>query len=172
MARLVLTGDKQIEATLKKLSDKGADKIATAAVRAGLNVISAGIRKESPKGETGTLKKSIGSRFEKKTRRTTTTAKAGIGVGKRKRSEKDVKRIIRAPHGHLVALGTAQRTRKTIGGAFRSIVNPTPEQLSTGTMPSDPFVKRGYEKAKAKAAAKMKARAAMALEKVAAESRK
>lgn len=138
MARRFIVGDLQLEATLKHLADKSADKIAKSAIGAGLTVLVKAMKKESPVGATTAVKNSIGRRFEKNKRTGVVTAKAGVNVGKRKKNQ--IGRA--APHSHLVILGTKARRRKTIGGRFAFIRNPTDAQLSTGSGRSNPFVRR------------------------------
>lgn len=141
MARKFITGDEELESALKSLADKTADKIAKAAVGAGLNVLVKAMRKEAPVGATGAVKKSIGKRFERNKKTGIITAKAGVNVGKR-----TLKKIGReAPHSHLVILGTKRRQRQSIGGRFGFIRNPTAQQLSTGSGPENPFVRRATE---------------------------
>ena len=172
MARKILTGDKELEATLKELADKAADRVAKSALGAGLNVIRRAIKKAAPVGPTGNLKASIGKRLEKGKRGRAFTAKAGINVGRKTKKEKTTGIMARAPHAHLVALGTQRRSRKTLGGKFANIVNPTSEQLSTGTMPANPFVKQAAASAQGAAAIAMRKQAAKALAREAAKAAK
>jgi HK97 gp10 family phage protein len=169
MARIFLTGDKKLEATLKRLADKEADKIAKSALGAGLTVMVSAIRKAAPVGPTGNLKAGIGKRLEKGKRGGAFTAKAGINVGKRTKAVLSRKNF--GPHAHLVALGTKARIRKSIGGKFGYITNPTPSQLSTGTMPKNPFVKHAASSSKTAVRAAMRKRAAKALAKAVAKSK-
>ena len=137
MAQTVtITGDKKLDAMLAKLSDKVGQRLTKYAMKAGVSKLSAAIRKAAPVGPTGNLKKSVGSRVDEKSKGIF-EGKAGLNVGKNspKRSGRS------APHSHLVALGTVARVRKTIGGRFGYLRNPTPQQLSTGTMPANSFVK-------------------------------
>ncbi len=172
MARKYLTGDKGLEATLAKLAGKEADRIAKSALGAGLTVIAKAQRKAAPVGKTGAVKASIGKRLESGKRGNSFTAKAGINVGKQSKKPKLTGMNINAPHSHLVALGTAQRSRKTIGGKFSYITKPTEQQLSTGIMPSNPFIKVAYEAANGNAAEAMRKRAEKALAKAALKAAK
>ena len=147
MTRQAITGVPELEAALKGLSDRTADKVSRSAISAGLTLMRREIRKAAPKGPTGNLKKSIGKKFLKGKRGRAILAKAGVNVGKRKKGD-DGGPL--APHAHLVALGTEQRTRKRLGGKFAYIRRPTKAQLSTGVMPSNDFVSVGAMKAKAK----------------------
>lgn len=167
-----LTGVKEIDSALRKLSSKEGDKVAKAAISGGLAELSKAIKKEAPKGETGLLRKSIGKRFEKANGKKLVTAKAGVNVGKQKKTAEGMNSRKTAPHSHLVALGTAARTRKKIGGKFSYIQNPTATQLSTGTMPSNPFVRLGTGKAQSKILGKMTKNAAKAMERQAIKARK
>ncbi|MCC7423770.1 MAG: HK97 gp10 family phage protein, partial [Planctomycetaceae bacterium] len=132
-----ITGDAQIDARLRHLSEKGAARAGRAAVNKGLKTIEKEIRSAAPEGETGGLKKAIGSRNKKRSRLNVAEAKTGIGVGKKKGES--------APHSHLVALGTKSRKRKKIGGEFAEINPATDEQISTGTMPANPFVQQAFQ---------------------------
>jgi HK97 gp10 family phage protein len=166
MARKIITGDVELEKKLKGLADKSADRVARAALGGAMTAVTKVMRKMAPVGATGNLKRSIGSRFEKGNKKNKPQAKVGINVGRRtkkQRSQAEAGRIVGAPHGHIVALGTKRRTRKAIGGKF-AFLNPViPEQLTTGVMPSDPFVRQAYEAARAAVTAAMTKRATKAL---------
>ena len=161
MARKILTGDKELERTLRKLADKAADRVARNTLGAGVTVINKAQRQAAPVGPTGNAKADIGKRNERNERSGVFEAKTGVGVGKK--ATKLRKGIVNAPHGHLIALGTKPRTRKTIGGKFSYLKKPTQQQLSTGTMPSNPFIKRAYESSRAAAQSKMKTAATKSL---------
>jgi len=165
MARKVITGDVALEKTLRHLADKSADKVAKAALGGSLTVLKRNIKKAAPVGATGNLKASIGSRFEKGSRQNKgkVRAIAGINVGKRTKAEKAAGSRVRGPHAHLVALGTKARFRKTLGGKFSAIKNPTTDQLSTGVMPSNPFVKNAAGQGHAQMLLASQKRAAKAL---------
>jgi HK97 gp10 family phage protein len=137
-----LTGDERLHKKLRQLIEAG-DKSAGKAMRKGATKIAGAIRKEAPVGPSKTLKKSIGSKVKRSAKRGITDARAGIGVGKKKAKT--------ARHGHLVGLGTTLRRRKKLGGKFAGVDNPSDTQLSTGTMPSNDFVKRGFRKGAAAA---------------------
>ena len=174
MARSFLTGNKEIEALLKKMADKEADKISRSALGAGLSVIAKAIKKAAPVGPTGNLRNSIGKRLEKGKKGGAITAKTGINVGKRTKKEKTAGKLTtgRAPHAHLVALGTVARNRKSIGGKFSYVKTPSEQQLSTGTMPANPFAKVAASSAMASANAAMVKQAKKALAKAIAKSKK
>ena len=161
MARKILTGLAELESTMRHLSDKAADRVSRSALGGGLTVLAREIKKQAPVGPTKTLKKSIKKRFIKGKRGQKVTAKAGVNVGKKKKDQSEF--VVVAPHGHLVGLGTAKRVRKRIGGRFGYLKNPSPQQLSTGTMPSNAFVKRGTSSAASKILAAMKKRAEKAV---------
>ena len=144
--------------------------MARSTLGAGLTVINKAQRQAAPVGPTGNLKANIGKRNERNKRSGVFEAKTGIGVGKK--STKLRKGIVNAPHGHLVALGTKPRTRKTIGGKFSYLKNPTQQQLSTGTMPSNPFIKQAYESARGNAQSRMKKAAEKSLAREAAKAAK
>jgi hypothetical protein len=166
MARKIITGDKELEASLRHMADKSADNVAKAALGGSLSVLTRNIKKAAPVGATGNLKASIGSRFEKGSRQNKgkVRAIAGINVGKRTKKEKAAGSMIRGPHAHLVALGTKARKRKTLGGKFAGIKNPTTDQLSTGVMPSNPFVKNASGQGHAQMLLASQKRAAKALD--------
>ena len=149
MAKIVeITGQKFLDKKLAELSAKAAKRAGTSAVRAGMTEIAKGIRSEVPVGPTKNLKKSIGSKVAKSkggARKGIAEARAGVNVGK--------KQVKHAPHSHLVAIGTGQRTTKS--GANR------------GVMPANDFVKRGFNKAQAAAKAKMLAKLGKEIDKAA-----
>jgi hypothetical protein len=159
---------------LRHLADKSADKVARAALGGSLSVMARNIKKAAPKGATGNLRSSIGSRFEKGSRknRERVRAIAGINVGKRTKKEKEAGSRIRGPHAHLVALGTKARFRKKIGGEFASIKHPSKEQLSTGVMPSNRFVRNAAGQGRAAMLKASQKRAAKALEREAVKAAK
>jgi hypothetical protein len=169
MARKFLTGDKELEATLRKLADKEADKIARSALGAGLTALAKAEKKAAPVGKTGAVKASIGKRLERKKRSGVIVAKAGINVGKQTKKKQ---RTGRAPHSHLVALGTKQRTRKTIGGKFSYITKPTEKQLNTGVMPKNDFIKRAATGATGSVMSAMHKQATKSLARAAAKAAK
>lgn len=151
-AAISITGDKALDRKLATLSTKGSRRARTAAVRAGMTQIARGIRSEVPVGETKALKKSIGSRVAKAKRgrnKGTTQAKSGVNVGKKKAK--------RAPHSHLVALGTDRRD--TESGRDR------------GVMPDNDFVRRGFDKSAGTAKTKMLAKLGQTIEKEAAKAK-
>lgn len=157
MARIHISGDDQLEGMLRYLETQVADRVAKSCLSAGLTVIARAMKRMAPVGETGAVKNSIGKRNERGKRGGVFTAKAGINVGK---MSKKLGQVVKAPHSHLVALGTKKaRTRKTIGGKFSFITNPTAKQLSTGFMPSNEFVRIAYLSSKSAAATAMKKRA-------------
>lgn len=159
MARKVLSGVAEVEKAIKHLSDKGADAVAKAAIRGQLSVARKEIRKDAPVGPTGNLKASINSRFDDGFKKgTILQAKVGLNVGKRKGT-----RTIRGPHAHLVALGTKTRYRQTIGGKFAYIKHPTREQLTTGHMTANPFVRDAVGRSQSQMLAMARKRAVKAL---------
>ena len=172
MARQIVTGIPELERTLKTLADKAADRVARSAIGGGLTVAAKRIRQAAPKGKTGALKKSIRSRFERQKGSRPTTAKVGINVGKQKKTAAAMAKQIRAPHARLVALGTKRRKRDELGGKFGYIKNPTPAQLSTSTMPSNPFLRKAFEAARPETMKRMRERAERALKREAEKARK
>ena len=117
-ARATTTGFRALDRGLKDLDARGVKALQRRAVNAGLRVVARAQKNAAPVGETGLLKRSIGSRFRKFGRGAgkVLTGKAGINVataGARAKGRY-------APHGHLVALGT--RPRVTKAGASRGRV--------------------------------------------------
>lgn len=164
--RQVLTGDKALEATLAMLGGKAGDRVARNALGAGLSKVAKAMKQAAPVGKTGAVKASIGKRNEKK-KTGVMEAKAGINVGKKTKIKGKF-----APHAHLVALGTKRRQRKTIGGRFSYLKNPTPRQLSTGTMPANSFVRMAYESSRSAARTAMTIAAGRSLGRELAKARK
>ena len=120
--QIVVTGIAELDLALARLDDRTQRRIARPAISRGLTFLKRKIRKNAPVGPTGSLKKSIGTRFKKDRRKGMTSGKVGIDVGKKAKDQSEVN----APHGHLVALGTQQRA--TASGANR------------GKMPKNDFV--------------------------------
>jgi len=143
---LVLTGVPELDKKLSVLQQTAGNRVARSSLGAGLRVGKKAIQSKAP----GTVKKTIGVRMGK-ARNGKFEAKVGINVGK------DGKKKFKAPHAHLVALGTQVRTRKVIGGKFSYLTNPTADQLSTGRMPANPFVKESFASARGEMSAAMKA---------------
>lgn len=172
MKNATLTGVKEIDAVIRTLASKEGDKVAKAALSGGTSELAKGIKKEAPKGPTQNLKKSIKGRFDKSKGGKYITAKAGPNVAKQKQTADGMNRRGRAPHSHLVALGTKPRTRKRIGGKFAYLKHPTRQQLSTGVMPANPFVRLGAAKAQPKILPRMTKNAGKAMERIAKAARK
>lgn len=143
MMNVTITGVKEVDAMLKGLSGKAAERISSAALSGGTTVLRREMRKAAPVGKTGKLKKSIGSRNEKDKRTGVRSAKAGINVGRQRKT------TIRAPHGHLVALGTNDRY--------------TDQGFSRGAMPKNDFIRDATAKAQGQLHPAMIARAKKAL---------
>lgn len=173
-----ITGDKALDKKFKSLATKGARRAAVAAIRKGMTIAAKGIRKLAPVGPTKNLKKSIGSRIKKTKKTGTVEAKAGVNVGKKTqkqldkaaaRSGKTAKTTKNAPHAHLVALGTKARKRKRLGGKFAYLNPASDQQLRTGTMPRNDFVKQGWAASQSEAAAAIKSELAKQIAKEAAK---
>lgn len=143
-----ITGDKELERTLATLGDaKTADRIAKSAIGAGLTVLNRAIKALVPVGQTGNLKSSIGRRLERsKSTKWRAVGKAGVNVGKTRKDGTHK----RAPHSHLVALGTKERFHKS--------------GKSVGRMPANPFVRLATAASGPAVKEAMHARAAKALE--------
>lgn len=147
--RVVIEGFTAMQNRIAILADsKVGDRIAKTGLGSALNIVKTGIKREAPKG-TGHLRGGIGRKVMKGKAPGVWFAKAGVRVGK-------VKNDVRI--GHIVALGTAQRLRKSLGGKFAFIKQPSEEQLSTGAMPANAFVQRGYSKTIGRAMATLERR--------------
>ena len=155
------TGFEPMMKNLQQLeSPKIRDRIIKEGLGSGLNRLRTAIRKEAPKGPTGILRGAIGRQVKKGKQGGVWFAKVGVNVGVKRASAR------RAPHGHLVALGTKQRSRRHIGGRFSFLdaaAQKHPLMLSTGKMPENDFVGRGYNKAIGKAMATLEKRIAKKL---------
>lgn len=146
-----LKGLNELQKNIKTLgSTSFANRLAKSVLAAGGTVAVKEIKKAAPHGTTGQEEKSIGKRTEKNTKGGIITEKVGIGVGKPRSGYQ--------PHVHLVALGTKPRFRRSIGGRFSYIKNPTTRQLSTGTMPANPFVREAFNRSRSAAIAAMNKR--------------
>lgn len=132
-------------------SPKIRDRIAKAGLGSALNIVRTGIKREAPK-RTGYLRGGIGRKIKKGKAPGSWFARAGVRVGKVGKVKNDVRT------GHLVALGTGERTRDKLGGKFSYIKDPSEDQLSTGSMPANYFVKRGYSKTISRAMATLERR--------------
>jgi hypothetical protein len=144
---MVVTGVDELDANLRELAGPGATRASLASVRAGLRILQRAEAQAAPQGETGALKRSIGSRMLRRSRGL--GGKAGIDVG-----QKPIGRVVnkgshyksnRGPHGHLVALGT-QRRFSTSGRVWnkrtRRWEHVTGVKLYRGRMPGNNFIRR------------------------------
>lgn len=158
-----------VDALVRNLADlayAGASRATGKAIRAGLKVIQQAQQAAAPLGETGNLKRAIGSRLVKGTVKGITTAKAGINVGKGRPIARgsNERKANQAPHGHLVAEGTRPRYRgvryvyRRRKGQRSVFVR---EELTgkavayTGSMPSNDFISRASRAAAPAATAAM-----------------
>lgn len=132
--RFDLSGFEGVEAVLGELGKNVGPtverKLSRAALGAGLTEAARLIRKAAPRKSR--LKKSVGTRFKKDTKRGQHTAKAGLNVGKKNGT---------APHAHFFTLGTAQRH--------------TRRGLNRGRVVPNFFVKRAIEMGEPSIARKM-----------------
>lgn len=163
MTRRFVTGDKQIEAMLRGLADKSADKVARAALQGGTSLAAKKIRAAAPKGKTGLLRKSIRGVVKRAKKGRPQVAKVGVNVGAKREPKTAQAKRKRAPHSHLVLLGTQARKRRRIGGRYAVIRNPSEAQLRTGRMPANPFLRRTFEASQPDIRKQMKTRAQRAL---------
>ena len=149
-----ITGDRKLDALLRRVVRKEGIKIGTRAVNAALQVVVQEIRKEVPplarprKRKRGqklpkryqhsrrSITRAIGKRFLRRKRANQIVAKAGVKVGRRAAKA--------TPHAHLLALGTKKRHRQRLGGWMANRFGPwSRRQLRTGRVKGDDFVKRG-----------------------------
>ena len=138
------SGMSQFERNLARLATTIPDRVMIAAAKSAVRVVTKGIKSAAAvHKKTGGLFRSIGGRVARRVDGSVSTAKSGVGLGKLTKKQKE-KGVSKGRHGHLVGLGTKPRQRVKIGGRYAVIKRPTPSQLSTGTMPADDFVKRGY----------------------------
>lgn len=150
----ILTGDKELDARLKRLADpKASRRIARKGLAAGLAVFRKEAKRRAPNAR---IKKSIGSTNKKNRSTKLHTAKVGANVG--------VKKSGYLPQLHLLILGTVQRFRKKVGGIFAGSKN-----TRTGKIEPNDFVK---EAATAKQSAAVDAMRAKVFEEIAKEAQK
>lgn len=129
-----VTGDVALDALLRELSGKIADKAIVSGLRAGLTHVTKAIRSEIPQAS---VRKAIGSKL-KRYRSGTVVAKVGAGVGPRTRRALGPRGQrpgvgISGRNIHWYILGTKQRTQKKTG-------------RKTGQMPANAAVRRGWAK--------------------------
>lgn len=140
-----ITGVKKVDRRLKRLALKDAKRIGRAAINKGMTPVVKEIRKATPKGPTGTLKKAVGKRNKKNRRTGIQEAKVGYNVGlKHRKAKPGAKRKPkkRAPHAHLFGIGTKSRSWKS--------------GKSTGRMPGNKAVGKAYRASAQKSLAVMK----------------
>lgn len=138
----VVTGIEDLDRNLKALGATVENRIAKKALLDGAKGLARLQAAAAPVGPSGNLKAAIAARAVSKSGHP--SAKSGINVGKR---QLGVHGLARAPHGHLVALGTKLRTRKRIGGKFRYLEpnayhSQEPRSRSTGKMPANAFIRQ------------------------------
>ena len=159
---VVITGVKELDAKLKRLSTKTAKKAARAGLGAGLTVLAKKMRQMAPKATTPghsnrSIKASIGKRQKKDKVTGITSAVAGIDVGKKKSKQ--------VPQAHLLALGTVVRTRKSVGGKFKGS-----ENKGTGKVIGNDFIKRASDAARSEAVSAILAKANEVIQREAAKN--
>ena len=132
------TGQYEVFRRLKHLATKDAKRIGRQAINKGMTPIAQALRKETPKGPTGTLKRSVGKKNKKNRKTGIQEAKVGYNVGKKPfRVGRGKVSRTRAPHAHLFAMGTKNRSWKS--------------GKSTGHMPGNHAVHRAYRASAPKA---------------------
>lgn len=134
---MTVDGVGELQQQLRGLADREVRRPLRSGVGKGLTVVAKAIRQAAPVGKTRSIRKAIGKRFARNRRSGEMEAKAGIDVGKKR--SRDGSKGIQARHGHLVALGTAERFTKT--GAKR------------GSVRANDFVGRGFAASASQAAA-------------------
>lgn len=122
----------KLVAAFHEFEQKTADRLTRNTLRAGASVLARRIRKVTPVGPTGNLRKAIGQTLLKR-------RKAGeinylVGALKRKAKQLDGKGF----HFYLATGGTKRRTRKRIGGKFA--VYDRGGKRTTGAAKANPFV--------------------------------
>lgn len=143
MSSAVVTGVKELDRALSDLANRGAIKAAKAAITASLIVLEKAARAAAPAGKRGSMKRTIRRKWVK-------DGKYVVGG----------KVTLAAKHGHLVTLGTRERTRKRIGGLFMGRGNPR-----TGKVVGSHFFKRSTEGAMSQAISVLHDRLALQIEK-------
>lgn len=134
---LQITGDRKLIRKLERLASRGSRRVSNQAMRKGLTVVTRGIRSEVP-GRLQSVRRTVGSRFQRARGQSQKQAKAGLSVGK-KRAAKTPRRSSRGGVGmsarnvHWWALGTTNRRVKKTG-------------RDAGRMPASDAVARGYRK--------------------------
>lgn len=94
------------------------------------------------------LKRTIGYRFARETRKGRIVAKCGVHVGKKQAARQKANY---AWFAHFLALGTVERARKKIGGFYGRRFgkrSPSDFQRRTGQVTGDDFVGRGERKSR------------------------
>lgn len=139
-ASMFLTGVPELDKKLEQMERKAGNRVARNTLGAGARVVQKAIKAISP----AKIKDSVGMRNEKSRRSGKLETKVGINVGKRSKTRW-------AQWAPLIVLGSKFRTRKTIGGLFSYIKNPTAAQLATGVIPKTDIVNRGVAASKGSA---------------------
>lgn len=114
-----LTGDKELDAKLTRLDKNTRKKYTRRALGKGGTVIVKAIKRNTPRGKTGNMRRAIGKSLKKSKADMGGNyfqgMRAGMNVGK--------KAARQAPHGHLNILGTKQRKTKTGKGTGKMTPN-------------------------------------------------
>ena len=112
MARQFVIGAKEIEALLKSLPEKVAEKVTTAALRAGAAVIARQARtniKSNPSIDSGLLLKSVTSRAKKRSKKGSKVVSVGIRRVKeqvKRKGRKGTSAASPSRYAHFVEFGT------------------------------------------------------------------
>lgn len=178
VAKRIVTGDKEIDASLQHLKIGGANKIIrkgfTKALRVGLKAMKAKVPAQYKEA-----KKALGSRIDRKggKSRDQHRAKVGAAVGKASAAEPKSRKKgtgvgIGGANLHWFIQGTSDRDRKKIGGSLAKY-NKSSTSKSTGAMaPVMPdIVKGGFSSASGQMMAVIRETVTTELEKEAAKTK-
>jgi len=177
-AKRILVGSIALNLKLNKLKAAGANRIARKALTKALRIGVKGVKANVPSQYKG-AKKAIGWRMDQKggKKRNEHRAKLGAGVGKGYSAAPSGKRKgtgvgIGGRNIHWFIQGTAERTRKKIGGSFAKY-NKTATSKSTGEMPAvlKDVVKGGFKSSAASMNAVIRQTVIAELEKEAAKKK-
>jgi len=103
---LKIEGMDELLRKLSTLDKKSGKRVLRKSTRAASAIFLKAVRKAAPVGPTGNLKKSVGRQYKWNGRASTDVAKTGPQFAKEGEE----------PHGHLVELGTKERTVKNLYG--------------------------------------------------------
>lgn len=133
---------RRFQKKLDRLDRKVKRKITRKAITKSAQVLTKSTKAAAPIGPTGRLKRSIAWRV--RNYRASQTMVGIVGSRLAGKQKKPPKRPNVAPHAHLVEKGTAQRTRKKIGGRYAGAERTPdgPKSRSTGRVAGQGFMAR------------------------------